>query len=118
MTSWGRRLLARGLVVFATLLAVTTAALAQSHPALAPVSTTAIYLKACVTDRTGCRTRMTFADGALDSERDKTYCPPLAMNWDKLIDPLLAWLSSRPELASKDPDDTLKLALKAQFPCK
>jgi hypothetical protein len=80
---------------------------------------TAEFIQACVSDPKGCHARMSSAEGFIENQRGKTYCPPLAMNWDTAtVKLVISWLSDHPQLGNVKADDAIAQALLAIYPCK
>jgi hypothetical protein len=80
---------------------------------------TAEFIQACVGDPKGCHARMSSAEGFIENQRGKTYCPPLAMNWDAAtVQLMISWLSDHPQLGNVKTDDAIAQGLLAIYPCK
>ncbi len=81
--------------------------------------TTAEFIPACARDPKGCHARMSSAEGFLENQRGKTYCPPLAMSWNSAtVNSVISWLSAHPQLGKEKADDAIAQALKELHPCK
>ena len=80
---------------------------------------TAEFIRACASEPAGCHARMSSAEGLIENQRRKTYCPPLAMSWGPAtVKLVISWLSDRPQLGKTKADDAIAQALESIYPCK